>query len=67
MVVLGPKALAAVCTFHPVELGRISQLEGQAHLHRSRTSPAADMTEILAVVEHSGEKGVVGDLSGCFG
>jgi len=67
MIVLGPKALAAVCAFHPVELGWMAQLQGQEDFDRRVAGPAADLTEILAVVEHSGEKGVAGDLSGCFG
>jgi hypothetical protein len=67
VVVLGPKALAAVGAGDPIEVGRVADLQGQEHLDRGVAGPAAQVTQVLTVVEDPGEEGIGGDPSGDLG
>ena len=64
MVLLVSKAVAAVDALDPVELGRLAQLQRQQDLCRSVAGPAAEMSQVGAVIEQPAQKGVGGDLSG---
>ena len=58
VIVLGSKAVAAVQAFGAVEVGRVSQLQGEADFDRRVSGPTPHVTEVLAVVKDPGEKGV---------
>ncbi len=49
-------AVAAIDALDPVELGRLAQLQCQEDLDRSVAGPAAQVSEILSVVEDPAER-----------
>src|SRR5918992_1175845 len=67
VVVLGPKAFATGDAFDPIELGGLAELEGQEDLDRRVAGPAPHVTDVLAIEEDPGEKGIRGDLLGDLG
>ena len=51
MFLLVSKAAAAIDALDPVELGRLPQLQRQQDLHGSVAGPAAEVTQVGAVIE----------------
>ena len=58
MLLLVAKAAAAIGALDPVEARRLSQLQRRQNLHRSVAGPAAKVTQVGAVIEQPGQKGV---------
>jgi hypothetical protein len=67
VIVLGVESVAAVHAANPVEFGGLSQLQGQKDLDLGAAGPAADVPEVLAVVEEAGQERIGGDLPGDLG